>query len=382
MKTIYKAGIGVIASMLLIGCGGNNSETTASNASSGYIMNVQRGPIIGAKVIDSSGQIAKQIGSGKYKFASKPVYPVLVSGGYIDVDRDGKISVGDVKNDLNLTTPKGSAVTLLTTLEVNPKSKSEIENLAKQYGLSVDDICNKVPDDSREVEALSNVIYKYIKDNKVKNLLNENETKLQTLSSLKGNVDSEIRRYKNNSSHNPKDEEKILMDNLKRKGDDIKKVGVDIDLTTAENEVKKVKREMENGLDNVTKKEIENELNHVKNLIKNTTGTGGNTGGNTTGGNTTTAVSFANTVYPVFKNKCQICHTSGGVAAGFPFQVLSTASATYNNIITNSLVNTTSAASSILLQKGSNAVPHRGGNALGTSYNTVLSWIQQGAQNN
>lgn len=115
--------------------------------------------------------------------------------------------------------------------------------------------------------------------------------------------------------------------------------------------------------------------------LNNTGNTGGNTTGNTTGntGGNTTAVSFASSVYPVLKQKCQACHNS---TSGRIYKVLSTAAATYTNLTSNSLVNTTTPANSLLLQKGGGKISHTGGNALGTSYNTVLNWIQQGAKNN
>lgn len=106
------------------------------------------------------------------------------------------------------------------------------------------------------------------------------------------------------------------------------------------------------------------------------TQTSGATTETTTGA---TNVSFANDVYPVLQQKCQMCHST---TSGRRFQVDSTASATHANLTANALIDTVTPSSSLLLQKGSGAVSHSGGNALGTSYTTVLTWIQEGGSNN
>ena len=91
-------GLSIVTSMFLIGCGGSNTDATAENG-----ILVERGPVIGSYVVDSAGNQAVNVGEGKYQFSSAPVYPITAIGGYMDVDRDGLITVNDAKLDMPLT---------------------------------------------------------------------------------------------------------------------------------------------------------------------------------------------------------------------------------------------------------------------------------------
>jgi len=94
---------------------------------------------------------------------------------------------------------------------------------------------------------------------------------------------------------------------------------------------------------------------------------------------TSTAVTTLSTdVMPILTSKCKGCHGSSG-----NFTITSS-SATYTNIISNSLVNTTTPTSSKLLQKPTGN-SHVGGTVISTSsteYTTLKAWITQGAKNN
>jgi len=93
-------------------------------------------------------------------------------------------------------------------------------------------------------------------------------------------------------------------------------------------------------------------------------------------------VSFSADVMPILTTKCKSCHGSNG-----NFTV-TTAAATFSNLTTNSFLDTTVAANSLLLMKGSNSNasnPHGGGTVIATTsveYQTIKQWITDGASNN
>jgi hypothetical protein len=90
------------------------------------------------------------------------------------------------------------------------------------------------------------------------------------------------------------------------------------------------------------------------------------------------ALSFANDVYPLL-SPCRNCHVPGGAASSTSLIFTATAGADYTTVL--QFVNTASPASSRLLAKLSGS-GHGGGTiyAAGTpEYQTILTWIQQGA---
>jgi hypothetical protein len=93
----------------------------------------------------------------------------------------------------------------------------------------------------------------------------------------------------------------------------------------------------------------------------------------------TTTVSFENDVWPIFVSNCSSCHSTTSKRT---FKVGDVAY-TYNNIIVNNLINTTSPDLSPILIKGNGGDGHSGGDHL-TSVNsqTVRDWIEQGGLNN
>ena len=130
----------------------------------------------------------------------------------------------------------------------------------------------------------------------------------------------------------------------------------------------------------------------------NNTQTGGNntSGNNTAGGTqpTTQTVSFVNNVYPILQQKCQNCHKSGGYASTQGSKLIFNSSSEAYTAITQgqpatqgytSFINKNSPSTSLLLKKATNSISHGGGQVFKTTsqeYQTILNWIQQGAQNN
>ena len=177
MKKIYMAGL-IGASVLFSGCGGSsgsssvdevidNNPVTPTVISDTTTVQVVRGPVLGAIVKDNSGKVASSEGNGYYKFTGSVIYPIVSSGGIIDVDRDGTVSPGDVRNDLNMTTTSGNVLTMVTTYEADSKTKSMIDSVAQTLNIATADLHLKTPLDSTAIEAMSNVLYKYAQDNNV-----------------------------------------------------------------------------------------------------------------------------------------------------------------------------------------------------------------------
>jgi len=162
MRTIIKKNI-LVASVLgtlLIGCGTTDTALTETTD-----ISVERGPVIGAYVVDNNGNKARNLGAGEYRFDSTPIYPVNVYGGYIDVNRDGVINNSDTKLTFALRVQQSSLkVTVVTTLIEDEEIKNELIDV---YGLSEDELYTLTPSNSLEVLAISNEVFKYCIENSI-----------------------------------------------------------------------------------------------------------------------------------------------------------------------------------------------------------------------
>lgn len=141
-------------SIMLIGCGGGSGSSAAFVTADGSVVNptnivVERGPVLGATVVDSS--TPSQVGiatNNNYSFKNPVVYPIIVSGGFIDIDGDGTYSEGDT--DLG---------------GLKMKSYSEVVTPITTY------IANELGDNVSEEERETLVTQKY---EELANLLGEN----------------------------------------------------------------------------------------------------------------------------------------------------------------------------------------------------------------
>ena len=97
------------------------------------------------------------------------------------------------------------------------------------------------------------------------------------------------------------------------------------------------------------------------------------------GGNGETTVSFTSDMIPIFQNKCTACHKPGGVE---PTPDL-TADKAYNSLHTSTYLNLTTPEESYLyVHLYSDANAHSQKKFTAAEALTVLTWIQEGAQNN
>ena len=155
MVTIF-SGCGPSGTYSKIGSSDSNN-TSSENVT----ITVERGPVFMATVTDIEGKKAINDNSGfsnRYQFESKPTYPITVKGGYIDINRNGKIDNNDSK--LNITMSSYSTVVSpLTTFIGN--NQEMIDTLNRYYKITEAEITQQVPSKSSiNAILLSNILYK------------------------------------------------------------------------------------------------------------------------------------------------------------------------------------------------------------------------------
>jgi hypothetical protein len=199
MKTKQTIGMSLALATLIslgvTGCGGSSDNATATAVD----VTVERGKVFDANVIDSSkpAQVATQkVGKNVYTFANAPVYPVVVSGGWIDVNDNGKMDENDIKLDIEMKS-YGTTVTPLTTLMATKTKKEDRDAMYKALAdrlnatgigedtkVTVEDLY-KVPSEApRDVMIVANAIFKDMKEKNTYTLdLNDVMTQFATIDS-------------------------------------------------------------------------------------------------------------------------------------------------------------------------------------------------------
>ena len=208
--------LSLFASLFLTACGGGGS--TASTAgitsvtSASTELTVERGPVIGALVLDTDGKRAYNMGNGKYKFEGTPTYPIYASTGYIDVNRDGIIDTNDIKltTPLSISESNIKKITIITSIIINEDIKNE---LMTTYGLSEDDLY-LTPSESLEISAITDILFKYLIDNNIDSL---SSITLVNIQALQIDIEAQILNSKNSSGtllEIAKENEMALIDSL------------------------------------------------------------------------------------------------------------------------------------------------------------------------
>lgn len=177
MKKINGLVLSTLTAALLVGCG---SSSTSSDVDSGTTQSitVERGKVIGAKVVDSSTPAQTGISTSNdniYEFEDDVVYPIIVTGGFIDVDGNGVYSEGDTELGNLQMKSYSEVVTPITTyiaskLDALSEDKREeamtqaYEELATSLGIEDIDDLKKVPSSMSNKTSLIavNAIYKEI----------------------------------------------------------------------------------------------------------------------------------------------------------------------------------------------------------------------------
>ena len=159
-----------LAMLTLIGCGPSGSIDSTNNQSSttntDYSVTLERGPIFGATVKDANNKIATNTDSSNlniYVFEEEPIYPITVTGGYVDVNYDNKIDTNDIALNVTLSS-YSNIISPLNTFIGNDTTR--LDFIKSSYGLSEDDIKNNTPSSiSSKTIILSNAIYKLLVNN-------------------------------------------------------------------------------------------------------------------------------------------------------------------------------------------------------------------------
>ncbi|NPA11332.1 MAG: DUF2202 domain-containing protein [Epsilonproteobacteria bacterium] len=178
------AAISMVMAGMFIGCGGGSSSSTSATE-----VSVERGPVLRAVVIDSNGKMAREMGGGKYQFLDTPKYPVIATGGYIDVNRDGILSEGDINNTITYYTKDGKSVTLVSSIAENPDIR---EYLKTTYNLTDEQIDNDTPSTNNTIAAISDAVFAYMISNGIydpKNLT------LDDVKSLESQIQNQLAVY-------------------------------------------------------------------------------------------------------------------------------------------------------------------------------------------
>lgn len=174
-----KAILGVSSAALLIlsGCGSSDETTATTAAAMTTEITVERGPVLGATVRDANGQMGVSKGGGVYSFIN-PVYPLESFGGYIDIDRDGAISAGDVAmGTLRLRTQAGSVMTMATTMSQNSELYAELLD----EGFTQVELLEARPSLDIDNAALSDEVYAYCFENNISDPALLSDTDMLTL---------------------------------------------------------------------------------------------------------------------------------------------------------------------------------------------------------
>jgi len=195
--------LSVISALFLSGCGTTSDE---QNVAGVVDIAVERGPVLGATVRDAQGQIGVSKGNGVYSFTN-PTYPIESFGGYIDIDRDGQVSVGDVPmNTFRLRTRAGNVMTLATTMTENNDTYSTL----LEDGFTAEELLETRPSSNIKNAALSDEVYAYCVENNISNPADINATDMLA---LRARIQTRLDLY-NNSQRDTATLEAQLMDDL------------------------------------------------------------------------------------------------------------------------------------------------------------------------
>lgn len=174
----------VAVNFTITGCGGGGSSSDSSFAT----VSVERGAVLNTTVTDATNQVAIwNEGTNTYTFQNSINYPITVSGGFVDINRDGEKNNLDFDLDIQLKSSKGNNITLLTTLVYNDDEsleKSNLKFLSEEFSFTQEEL-TQLPSSKKELALLSDIIYKNLELNdslsipSLMNLLSSNKLDLK-----------------------------------------------------------------------------------------------------------------------------------------------------------------------------------------------------------
>lgn len=160
MKTLRYITLVSFLAFVLFGCGGGESSTNTQSSTKQVI--VERGPLLGATVTDANGAIASQVeNTNKYLFENLPIFPIKATGGFVDMDDSGALSVGDLPFEDRVLLSFTDVVTPITTyLATLSDSKRVIYLNILEETFNVDNIATTLPSqNSVSAVILANAIF-------------------------------------------------------------------------------------------------------------------------------------------------------------------------------------------------------------------------------
>lgn len=174
MKKINSVVLSTLTAAFLVGCGGgggsstdsaSTTDTTIVTPASTTVL-VTKGPLLMATAVDSSSPVKAGIqidGTNKYAFTGDITYPITVTGGYVDVNDNGVVDVGDYEFTGKLTSYSTVVTPITTYLGDTSKDagKAKLAALKTLAGItSDDDLLTKDPSETNDdVLALVASIY-------------------------------------------------------------------------------------------------------------------------------------------------------------------------------------------------------------------------------
>jgi len=187
--------LATVLSLSVTGCGGS------SDSESGTDVTVERGKVYDATVTDSSTPVqtaTQKSGKNVYTFSKAPTFPVIVTGGWIDVNDDGKQGTEDVALDIQMKSYTTTVTPITTYVADADKTirEQKLEALAAKLNesgigedatITVEDLL-KVPSAApADVMITANAIYKDFKEKG--NTTGTNDTEiLSQFSTIEGYV--------------------------------------------------------------------------------------------------------------------------------------------------------------------------------------------------
>ncbi len=201
MKKLYSFSMGsvILASILLSGCGDAKKDVNNEK-----VFTVERGPLLNAKLIDNNGQLAIEVVQGRYVFINKVSYPVTATGGYIDINYNGKVDKGEVKNNIELQAFNGEVVTIATSLFAENAMQAIIKD---DFNISSEVVESKTPFTSKKIEAFSNTVYAYM----INNYMNSpSEISIQELKALTSTFNTTLEKYQVDNKIVAENEQEIV----------------------------------------------------------------------------------------------------------------------------------------------------------------------------
>ena len=190
--------------LLMSGCGESSNSLNPANVASN-IVTVERGPLLGATVIDANNNVAIELGNGQYSFEKSITHPITSTDGYIDINRNGQVDAGEIKNTLILKSVEGNVITIASTIASNDKLKTYLTDT-----LHIDEAAlhEKTPGNHEEIEALSDEMFKYASEHNITDL---STIDIAAMELIKADYEARYESYHNDNLR-PQEHEQNLVD--------------------------------------------------------------------------------------------------------------------------------------------------------------------------